>query len=141
MLPCSVLHENRDRGGQGDVVGISWKPRSAGHPSAVLVVTCAHQVVVYKVRVLFYCLFLGGAVWLGASGFALSGQVCCPASEVARARCPGLRLAVLSLIAPLCYFIYLASCSVMVVYVCFSLSTAAETWPLSQRCFVVSRRK
>lgn len=33
-----------------DVVGISWKPVSSGHPNASLVVTCAHQVIVYKVR-------------------------------------------------------------------------------------------
>lgn len=63
MLPCSVLHENRGRGGQEDIVGISWKPRSVGHPSAVLVVTCAHQVVVYKVRVLLPCSLLGRCGW------------------------------------------------------------------------------
>lgn len=47
-----MLHQRRSGsrgGGDGDVVGISWKAPTRSHPSPSLVVTCPHQVVVYKV--------------------------------------------------------------------------------------------
>lgn len=51
MLEGTVLHKGRAGArGDGDVVGISWKAPTRSHPSPSLVVTCAHQVVVYKVR-------------------------------------------------------------------------------------------
>lgn len=50
MLEGTVLHKSRSGArGDGDVVGISWKAPTRSHPSPSLVVTCAHQVVVYKV--------------------------------------------------------------------------------------------
>ena len=52
MLEGTVLHKGRTGArGDGDVVGISWKAPTRSHPSPSLVVTCAHQVVVYKVSV------------------------------------------------------------------------------------------
>lgn len=49
MLESTVLHHGRG-GGDGDVVGISWKMTTKSQSSSPsLVVTCAHQVVVYKV--------------------------------------------------------------------------------------------
>lgn len=51
MLESIVLHQSGTgvRGGDGNVVGISWKTLTRSHPSPSLVVTCTHQVVVYKV--------------------------------------------------------------------------------------------
>ncbi|CAM9402795.1 unnamed protein product [Ectocarpus sp. 8 AP-2014] len=50
MLESTVLHQSRTgpRGQPNDVVGINWKAPTRSHPSPSLVVTCAHQVVVYK---------------------------------------------------------------------------------------------
>eukprot|EP00903_Cladosiphon_okamuranus_P009379 g8943.t1 len=49
MLGGTVLHKGRSGArGDGDAVGISWKTPTRSHPSPSLVVTCAHQVVVYK---------------------------------------------------------------------------------------------
>lgn len=51
MLESIVLHQSGTgvRGGDGNVVGISWKALTRAHPSPSIVVTCTHQVVVYKV--------------------------------------------------------------------------------------------
>lgn len=50
MLDSTVLHQSHHGArGESDVVGISWKAATKSHPSPSLVVTCAHQVVVYKV--------------------------------------------------------------------------------------------
>ena len=52
MLESTLLHQSQSGprgGGDGDVVGISWKAPTRSHPSPSLVVTCPHQVVVYKV--------------------------------------------------------------------------------------------
>lgn len=57
MLEGAVLHQSRTGPrGDGDVVGISWKAPTRSHPSPSLVVTCAHQVVVYKVSASRGCL-------------------------------------------------------------------------------------
>lgn len=60
MLESSVLHQGRGgRGtGDGDAVGISWKAPTKSHPSPSLVVTCAHQVVVYQVSAVIAGLIL-----------------------------------------------------------------------------------
>ncbi|CAM9728561.1 unnamed protein product [Laminaria digitata] len=50
MLESIVLHQSGTgvRGGDGNIVGISWTALTRSHPSPSLVVTCTHQVVVYK---------------------------------------------------------------------------------------------
>lgn len=52
-----MLHQSRTgpRGQPNDVVGINWKAPTRSHPSPSLVVTCAHQVVVYKVSPSLVC--------------------------------------------------------------------------------------
>lgn len=80
MLQGSVLHNNHGgasvKGGHGDVVGISWKPLMRTNEDPCLVVTCAHQVVVYKVSE--HLLAYKYAIWLTGPplSLAVASRVC-----------------------------------------------------------------